>query len=127
MNIILAKIVHKVKNHQRDIFLGLCILLIATISFNLGRINALHKTPLKITGETNVYQATIGNSTSNNPKTSPTKPRDPRVVVSKASTTKKYHFTWCSGAKLIKDTNKIWFETELLAQQAGYTLAGNCQ
>src|SRR3989344_4759997 len=123
---ILAKMLNLVKLHQKDIFLGFCIVLISTISFNLGRINALHKTPIKITGEANVYQATIGNSTSNNPKTSPTKPRGPRVVVSKASTTKKYHFTWCAGAKQIKESNKLWFETESLAQQAGYTLAGNC-
>ena len=123
---ILSKILILVKLHQKDIFLGLCVLLIAVIGFNLGRINALQKTPIKITGETNVYQATIVNSTSNNTKTSPTQPRDPRVVASKASTTKKYHFTWCSGAKSIKETNKIWFETEALAQQAGYTLAGNC-
>lgn len=123
----LAKIFNKVKNHQGGIFLGVCILLITVISFNLGRINALHKVPIKVTGEANVYQATIGNSTSNITKTIPTQPKDPRVVASKASTTKKYHFTWCSGAKLIKETNKIWFETESLAQQAGYTLAGNCQ
>ena len=127
MNIILAKIIHKVKNHQKDIFLGLCILLITTISFNLGRINALHKTPIKITGEANVYQATVGNSVLSNKKTAPTQPRDLRVVASKASTTKKYHFTWCAGAKQIKETNKVWFENESIAQQADYTLAGNCQ
>lgn len=123
---ILAKIINTVKNYQKDIFLGLCIVLISVISFNLGRINALQKTPVKITGEANVYQATAGNSILNTKKTTSALPKDLRVVVSKASTTKRYHFTWCSGAKLIKETNKIWFETESLAQQAGYTLAGNC-
>ena len=52
-------------------------------------------------------------------------PRDPRVVVSKSG--KVYHYTWCSGAKRIKLENQVWFENESLAQQAGYTLAGNCQ
>ena len=70
--------------------------------------------------------ATSGNSVVNKSKTIPAQPKDLRVVVSKASTTKKYHFTWCAGAKQIKETNKLWFETELLAQKAGYTLAGNC-
>ena len=124
---ILSKILNQVKFYQKEVFLGLCIILISVISFNLGRINALHKTPIKITGETNVYQATSGNSVLNKPKAIPAQPRDTRVVVSKASTTKKYHFTWCAGAKQIKETNKLWFENESLAQQAGYTLAGNCQ
>jgi len=123
---ILAKILNQVKLHQKDIFLGFCIILISTISFNIGRINALNKTPIKITGEANVYQAAAGNSVLNKPKTTPVQPKDLRVVASKASTTKKYHFTWCAGAKQIKEANKLWFENESLAQKAGYTLAGNC-
>ena len=127
MNSILAKIGNTVKNHQKDIFMGFCIVLISIISFNIGRINALHKTPIKITGEANVYQATTGTSVLNSKKTIPAQPKDPRIVASKASTTKKYHFTWCAGAKQIKEANKLWFENESLAQKAGYTLAGNCQ
>lgn len=123
---ILSKIAERVKYYQKDIFLGVCIVMVSLISFNLGRINALHKTPIKITGEANVYQATVGNSVLNIKKSAPAQPKDLRVVVSKASTTKKYHFTWCAGAKQIKETNKIWFENESLAQQAGYTLSGNC-
>jgi len=48
MNSILAKIGNTVKNHQKDIFMGFCIVLIAIISFNIGRINALNKTPIKL-------------------------------------------------------------------------------
>ena len=124
---ILAKILNIVKLYQKEVFLGLCMVLISVISFNLGRINALHKTPIKITGETNVYQATAGASVLNNKKPTLAQPKDLRVVASKASTTKKYHFTWCAGAKQIKETNKLWFETDVAAQKAGYTLAGNCQ
>ena len=115
-----------VKNRQKDIFLGLCLVLISAISFNLGRINALNKTPIRVSEQANVYQATIGNQAVNNPKNTPAQPKDPRVVASKASTTKKYHFTWCPGAKQIKEANKLWFANESLAQKAGYTLAGNC-
>src|SRR3990167_10017846 len=98
---ILAKMLNQVKLHQKDIFLGFCIVLISVISFNIGRINALHKTPIKITGESNVYRATIANSTLKNKTSIPVQPKDPRVVASKSSTTKKYHFTWCPGAKQI--------------------------
>lgn len=127
MNSILAKTGNLVKNHQKDIFLGFCLVLISVISFNLGRINALHKTPIKITGEADIYQTTTGAPSLNNQKPIPAQPKDPRVVASKASSTKKYHFTWCPGAKQIKEANKLWFETDVAAQKAGYTLAGNCQ
>ena len=127
VNPALEKFKSGVKKYQKDIFLSFCIVLISTISFNIGRINALHKTPIKITGgEANIYQATTGTSVSNNKKPIPIKPQDPRVVASKASTTKKYHFTWCAGAKQIKETNKLWFETVAAAEAAGYSLAGNC-
>lgn len=48
-----------------------------------------------------------------------------RVVASKNGT--KYHHPWCAGASQIKEENKIWYETEQQAQQAGLTKAKNCQ
>ena len=124
---ILSKILNQVKLHQKDIFLGFCIVLISVISFNLGRINALNKTPIKITGQANVYQTAAGTSATNNVKPTPVQPKDPRVVASKASTTKKYHYSWCSSWKRIKIENQLWFENDIAAQRAGYALAGNCQ
>lgn len=123
---ILAKIINAVKKYQKDVFLGFCIILISIIGFNLGRINALRKTPIKITGEANVYQATAGNSVLTNKKATPAQPKDPRVVASKASSSKKYHYSWCASGKRITQKNQFWFETDVAAQKAGYTLAGNC-
>ena len=128
---ILAKISNMVKNHQKDIFLGFCIVLISLIGFNLGRLNAPNQTETKTTNQANINSIyptkTVLNPTQNQVKVTPKQPKDPRVVVSKTSTSKKYHFTWCPGAKKIKEANKLWFENESLAQKAGYTLAGNCQ
>jgi methylphosphotriester-DNA--protein-cysteine methyltransferase len=45
-------------------------------------------------------------------------------VASKNGT--KYHYPWCSGAKRIKDENKVWFDTVEQARAAGYTPAANC-
>lgn len=123
---ILAKIVQAVKNHNKDLFLSFCIVLISIIGFNLGRINVLNKTPTKTTENANVYQATNGTSTQSNQKPISTQPKDMRVVVSKASSSKKYHYSWCNSGKRITQKNQLWFENESLAQQAGYTLAGNC-
>lgn len=128
---ILAKIADAVKNHQKDIFLGFCIILISIIGFNLGKLNALNKTPTQTDEKATIYLTPAGTPVSGTPKPLNTKYRipntDPRVVASKASTSKKYHFTWCPGAKKIKEANKLWFTNESLAQKAGYTLAGNCQ
>ncbi|MBI2626928.1 MAG: hypothetical protein HYW77_01675 [Parcubacteria group bacterium] len=50
-----------------------------------------------------------------------------KVVVSKASNSKVYHFLWCAGAKRIKQENLIEFASETEAISKGYTLAGNCK
>ena len=134
----LAKLWDKIKSYQYHIFLTICIGLISFISFNLGKINALEKLPLKI-GESNdklkskneklksleadIYSATQKQETSNQ---FPSKKLDTRVVVSKASTSKKYHYTWCASASKIKEENKLWFNSDKEAEAAGYILAGNC-
>ncbi len=43
-----------------------------------------------------------------------------------SKTGKSYHLPWCSGAKLIKEENKVWFTTKEEAEARGYTPAGNC-
>ncbi len=121
---ILAKISNLVKNRRKDIFLGLCLLLISVICYNLGRTNALNKAEIETGEMANINRPTTRTSTA---KATSAQPKDLRVVVSKASTSKKYHYSWCSGAQRIKEANKLWFNNESLAQQAGYALAGNCQ
>lgn len=38
----------------------------------------------------------------------------------------KYHRIDCSGAKTIKEENRIYFDSPQAAQKAGYSPAGNC-
>ena len=123
----IAKLMDFVKSNQHALFLGGCMILIALTSFNIGRIYALQKTPLAITDaqEANTYRATAPQPLSEQgTQPAPIVPRDTRVVASKNSD--KYHFTWCSGAKRIKEENKLWFNTEAEAIAQGLTLAGNC-
>jgi|SRR3989344_7313073 len=132
---ILSKISNWVKLYQYHIFLAVCILLISFISYNLGQISSGDKKPLKITENlpvqagANIYNAVedkggIGEQTKNS--SIPTKVLDTRVVVSKASDSKKYHYSWCNTWKRITAKNQLWFENEEAAIKAGYTLAGNC-
>ena len=108
---ILAKIGDWVKVHQKDVFLVFCMISISVISYNMGKIGALKKTPVTIIEgqeqKADVYSATGVKNTAAKSSAAPI--LDKRVVVSKNSD--KYHFTWCSGAKRIKEENKIWFAT----------------
>lgn len=130
-----------IKERGRDIFLVSLIILIAIISFNLGRITAFkeQKQPIRfesadigelfkddaIQNNENLYQ---GAKTGDSVKSTSEIPKiDFRVVVSKKSKSMKYHFLWCSGAKQINEENKVFFKNEEDAQKAGYSLAGNCR
>lgn len=130
---ILSKLLNIVKKYQNSLFLGVCIMLIALLSFNLGKINALQKIPLKISDGANIHKAVSGNTSpaaaqkGTAATASKPQPADLRVVVSKNSSSKKYHYTWCSGAKRIKPENQIWFHSAQEAESGGYALAGNCQ
>jgi len=128
MKHILSKFGHIVKSKQYELFLGSCLILIAIISYNLGQINSLKKSPITVqegaNQKANIYDASTKNNTqSQAPNLKPQK-LDTRVVVSKNSD--KYHYSWCSGAKRIKLENQIWFNSAEEAESRGYTLAGNC-
>ncbi|MDO8496624.1 MAG: hypothetical protein Q7S43_04235 [bacterium] len=129
----LSKLLNIIKSSQYHIFLASCIGLIAFISYNLGQIDALQQTPIKIVEsgvlkagsnslKADIYSATQTEAIDNKAQT---KVLDTRVMASKNSD--KYHYTWCAGAKKIKEENKVWFSSAQEAETNGYTLAGNCQ
>ncbi|HTP57109.1 MAG TPA: hypothetical protein VMJ72_02435 [Candidatus Paceibacterota bacterium] len=115
-----------VKRHRNILWTGLCLILVAWSTYNLGIIaGRTGDVPLQDAAAVHLRtgivsqtpDASSGGASSHN---------DPRVVASKASTSKKYHFTWCPGASKIKAENQLWFPTAAAAESAGYTLAGNC-
>ncbi len=132
----IAKLINIIKSFQYRIFLTICIILISFISFNIGKIASNKKGSIKITEGlseqtgANIYKAVSGDpdkvvNTVVSPTATP-KPLDMRVVVSKASDSNKYHYTWCGSWKKIKPENQVWFNSDKEAEAAGYTLAGNC-
>lgn len=130
----LSKLINLIKAYQYQIFLAACIGLISFMSYNLGQIEALEKSPIKIvenkklkTDNTNLKADIYSASQIKTDNQLKTKILDTRVVVSKSSSSKKYHYTWCAGAAKIKLENQIWFSSDKEAEAAGYMLAGNCQ
>lgn len=126
----IAKLLNLIKSHQYHLFLALCIGLISFTSYNLGKVSSEEQKPLKITQNANIYKASFSAPEEEGRQTpealNTPKPLDMRVVVSKASDSKKYHYSWCGSWKKIKLENQVWFNTEQEAIAAGYTLAGNC-
>jgi len=110
-----------VNRHQRDILLVVAGTLIAVSSFNLGRFSASQD------HQVSIHQAGGSAVATGSDAIAETGPMDTRVVVSRSSSSRKYHYSWCSGAKQIKEENKVWFATAALAEAAGYSLAGNCR
>jgi hypothetical protein len=123
----LSKLIQFVKTNQSEVVLGIAVVLITVISFNLGKISALNsqKKPIQIVGGESARQEQAADVT--NGSVLKTMPQDQTVVASKNSKSKLYHFTWCPGASQIADKNKIVFPNEAAAIAAGYTLAGNCK
>jgi hypothetical protein len=55
----------------------------------------------------------------------PAIPEGGQFVASKSG--QRYYFPWCSGAKQIKEGNKIWFDSREAAEAKGYTPAKTCK
>lgn len=119
IKIILAKIKNFRNTYEKDLVIVIVIVMVALISFGLGRLSKIEerKTPIVIE---NQQQTTKQPTTVNQNQLS-----GAGFVASKNGT--KYHYPWCSGAQSIKEENKIWFSTTEEARQAGYTPASNCK
>lgn len=131
-----SKLFNLIKSFQYHIFLAICIGLVSFISFNLGKIASNEGGSIKITeglseqAGADIYKAVSGDAdqvvdTVVSSMVTP-KSLDMRVVVSKASDSNKYHYSWCGSWKKIKPENQVWFNSAQEAEVAGYTLAGNC-
>lgn len=117
-------------NKIKPLLLPLNIILVATLSFGLGRWSKIEdsKTPVLIhnpMGEGVARlpdgQASLASVAS---LTTSTSQKTGTLVGSKNGT--KYHYPWCSGAQRIKEENKIWFASKEEATAKGYTPAANC-
>lgn len=113
----LSKIKNFFKSYEKDLILAAVIILVALISFGLGRLSKIGESRVPITIE-NLSTTTQTEKITDNKTTG-------NFVASKNGT--KYHYPWCAGAQSIKEENKIWFSTAEEAQKAGYEPASNCK
>lgn len=111
----------------QKLFLSLTIILVALLSFGIGRLSVVGKgEPIRIEYDANLIsnsqfpisnQASVSNAVM--------KIENSTVIGSKNGS--KYHYPHCPGAKQIKEENKISFNSPEAAETAGYSLATNCK
>jgi hypothetical protein len=118
-------------DENNDIFISAIIILVAFASFGLGRLSKIEqdKMPVRIEGLT----ASVKKSDKKQSIVPKEKfqdkniPFSPGGVLIGSKNGSKYHFPWCSGAKRIKEENKIVFTNIEEAKKAGYAPASNCK
>lgn len=117
-----------VKRNQNDLILVGGIILVSLISFGVGRLTAPQPVaPEPIVIENAIPAAEL--SQNEIPKEEEESgggvaSQVGKYVASISGT--KYHLPDCSGAKRIKEENKVWFNSKEEAEKAGYEPAGNC-
>ncbi len=110
------------RGFMQKFFLTILICLVAGLSFGLGRLSGQGRS----TGVKIEYDATLGAAAAALPTTSTIAPSGQGSIVGSKNGS-KYHYLTCSGAKQIKEENRIYFKTSQAAEAAGYTLAANCK
>lgn len=137
----------KLKNHSDSIFLVVCIILVGLIGFGLGRLSSKYQSAELNINSTLVNTADLDKIITVKPNPDGVKPYSQNSsenkniesasvgAVSGAVVNKKvvgnknskiYHYEDCPGALKMKAENKIFFDSIMVAQQAGYKPAGNC-
>lgn len=117
----IPKLIKFCKDNNKELYLTAIIILVAVISFGLGRLSKIReeKTPITIE-DSQPATLTIGTVSNKNVTESP------KIFVA-SKNGKKYYYAWCESANVIKEQNRVWFATKDAAEKAGYQPAANCK
>lgn len=111
-----------VKKNESDIFLTLVIVFVALTSFGFGLlIDFSSSNPIVIQNPT----ASVGQSLIDEEKPLKEEGIDNKGKFLGSINSNKYHHPDCPWAKKISEENRIWFDSENNAQEAGYIPCGN--
>jgi hypothetical protein len=121
----------KIESLRTEFLTAVLLILVALGAFGLGRLSALESSRPEVKilsasalrSEGDIIET--NNDEINNKASTPPLNEGGKVIASKTGT--KYHLPWCSGAKTIKEENKIWFDSYQDARDAGYLPASNCK
>ena len=109
--------------NKEDTFIVLTIILVALISFGIGRLTAPKSEPIQIK---NLEKASVEQLQIPAAEEQESGDIDYEGKVVGSVKSDKYHLPECPGAKQISEQNKVWFDSIEEAERAGYQPAGNC-
>ena len=127
MQLMIANLYKKVKiwcvESRNDLIIACIIFFTGLSGFGLGRLSVDLKPhpPFSVIQPINEQDS---NKASSGVTADTAAANDKKIVASRNGTA--YYYPWCSGAKRIKEENKVWFLTKEAAEKAGLKLAGNC-
>ena len=122
-----------IKTNNRELYLTAVIVLVATISFGLGRLSKIReeKTPITIENATTptetATKASDKNVTEKMLEQNLGNISNSQKIFVASRNGKKYYYAWCESANVIKEANRIWFSTKDEAEKSGYQPAANCK
>jgi hypothetical protein len=133
----------KLKSWLADdtIFIAILLVLIGVVSFGLGRLSVgegssgtavatprvqLVASSTVLVPKSPVASSTVGQANGAAVITAPVPTSASKGPYVGSKSGSKYYLTSCSGAKRIKDANKVIFATKQDAAAAGYEPASNC-
>lgn len=114
---------------RRDVFTGLCAILALLLGFSFGRYarpRGIDSAPANLVSLPSCIVASAANAAKQATEELGGGETGEGMVVGSRNGS-KYHYPWCPGASQIKNENKITFESEVAAQNAGYSKAANCK
>ena len=123
----IPKLIKFCKENNKELYLAAIIILVATISFGLGRLSKIReeKTPITIENVAVATSTEIIANTTNSQRATLTVDANKIFVASRNG--KKYYYAWCDSSQKIKESNKVWFSTKEEAEKSGYQPAENCK
>jgi|SRR3989338_3783447 len=117
-----------------ELYLAAVIVLVAVISFGLGRLSKIREEKTPITIETASSMSDIDEKTNgagimlqHNSSTISSATSSSSKIFVASRNGKKYYYAWCESANVIKEQNRVWFSTQAEAEKAGYQPAANCK
>ena len=117
-----------------ELYLAAVIVLVAVISFGLGRLSKIREEKTPITIETASSMSDIDEKTNgagimlqHNSSTISSATSSSSKIFVASRNGKKYYYAWCESANVIKEQTRVWFSTQAEAEKAGYQPAANCK
>jgi hypothetical protein len=109
----------------KDILVIIIIILVGLGSFELGRLSKKANSDLKIEYPDQEATAVSSLDENSNIPANIKKINSGNYFASSRGT--KYYSLGCSAGKTIKEENRIYFDTSIKAQEAGYELSSACR